>query len=168
MGSEIGHNLQRDEWTFEGAEEVTVNIFSMHAFETLLGQKVTEIDWLHDQKDGLRTYFSKKQPNYEDWKSDCCVSVFLFAQLIKNFGWEAMRQFMHEYEEDIASETNLPKSNQDKIDQWVLRYSKIVGKNLTRHFKMYGLPVSNKVDTQLKIFPSWCSNEKQNPLDFFD
>ncbi len=32
---EIGHNMQRDEWDFEGCEEVTCNFFSMHAMKVI-------------------------------------------------------------------------------------------------------------------------------------
>ena len=163
---EIGHNLQRDEWTFDGSVEVTVNIFSMHAYDAILRKSVNDITWLEDQKTSLKKYFAC-EPTYDDWQRECCVAVFLFAQLIKNFGWDSMKQFMKEYEESISKGTHLPQSNQDKIDQWILRYSKIIGKNVTSHFQMFGLPVSNEIEDELKEFPSWRSNEIENPLDFF-
>jgi hypothetical protein len=30
---ELGHNMQRDAWTPRGTEEITVNLFTLHAFE---------------------------------------------------------------------------------------------------------------------------------------
>ena len=43
---ELGHNLQRDQWTFEGSVEVTVNLFSMHACEFVIGNKIIHQKWL--------------------------------------------------------------------------------------------------------------------------
>jgi hypothetical protein len=36
---ELGHNMQRRCWTPNGAEEVTVNIFTLHAFDLVLHEK---------------------------------------------------------------------------------------------------------------------------------
>lgn len=36
---ELGHNMQRSCWTPQGAEEVTANIFTLHAFDLVLHEK---------------------------------------------------------------------------------------------------------------------------------
>ncbi len=61
--------MQRNEWTFDGSVEVTVNLFSMHACEFVVGNKIIKQKWLRDQIREFEKYFSK-QPTYEDWKSD--------------------------------------------------------------------------------------------------
>jgi hypothetical protein len=144
--------LQRDEWTFDGCDEVTVNIFSLHANEFVVGIKMMDTEFLSGahRRDRFNKYFSKP-PTYEDWRKDCYMGLVMFAQLIKHFGWQSMRTFMGEYEVDINAndEDKLPKGNQEKIDQWVLRYSKIVNRNIKPQFEMFGLPVSEHVDDEI-------------------
>lgn len=164
---ELGHNLQRDEWTFEGCTEVTVNIFSTHATEFVVGKNIIDQSWPRDRISTFPTYFSKK-PSYEDWKNDCGMALMTFVQLIKHFGWQAMHKFMKEYEQDIKHNPGkLPKSNQDKIDQWVLRYSKIVSRNIKPQFEMFGLPVSDCVDKELSNLKKWHPEKEKDPKIFF-
>lgn len=158
--------MQRSKWTFDGSGEVTVNIFSMHAFEMLLGQKVTEQRWPRDCMEDFPKYFSK-QPTFEDWKDNFGMALMTFAQLIKHFGWQPMYKFMSDYENDLKTKSNLPKKEQDKIDQWVIRYSKIVGKNLKPHFEMWGLPVSDDVEDELDDLEPWCKENEKDPAQFF-
>jgi hypothetical protein len=96
------------------------------------------------------------------------MALCTFAQLIKHFGWDSMRTFMKNYEIDInRHDASLPKSNQDKIDQWVIRYSKIVSRNIKPQFEMFGLPVSEHVDTTLRGLVKWCPFEEKDPNLFF-
>ena len=95
------------------------------------------------------------------------MALMTFAQLIKHFGWNSMQTFMKNYEIDIESGKNLPKNNQEKIDQWVIRYSKIVSRNIKPQFEMFGLPVSDKVDQILIGLKNWCPKEEQDPNMFF-
>ena len=78
--TEIGHNMQRSEWTFDGSGEVTVNIFSMHANQVLIGKDVIDQKWLHDQISCFSKFFSK-QPTYESWKKDHGMALMTFAQV---------------------------------------------------------------------------------------
>lgn len=151
--------MQRSEWTFYTAIEVTCNIFSLHAFCDLMNRPLEEIKWL-DWKSRKLTGYLNKPPTYEDWKQNAQYALYLFVLLIKAFGWQAMYRFMREYEEDIAKNvTCLPKSDADKIDQWVVRFSRIVGKNLKAHFEKFGLPVTDAVDFLVGDLEPWFSNE---------
>ena len=164
---ELGHNMQRDEWTFDGSGEVTVNLFSMHAFHFLIGKEVPKIKWLFDQRANFKKFFSK-QPTYDDWQNDFGMALATFAQLIKHFGWKPMYEFMKEYENDIKNKANLPQNNQDKIDQWVLRYSRILKRNIKPQFQMFGLPVSDRHDHELMSYQSWIVESEKNADKFFD
>ena len=164
---ELGHNLQRSEWTFDGCGEVTVNIFSMHAYQFVCKIELLNQNWPREQMKDFKAYFSK-QPTYEDWKNNVGMALMTFAQLIKHFGWETMHKFMLSYEEDRKSNPHLlPGSNQDKIDQWVIRYSKIVSRNIKPQFKMFGLPVSSNVDQHVSHLPVFCPVEEKSPNIFF-
>jgi hypothetical protein len=95
------------------------------------------------------------------------MALMTFAQLIKHFGWKSMRQFLKEYEKDIETKNHLPKSNQEKIDQWVIRYSKIVSRNIKPQFLMFGLPVSDYVDLLVSKYEGWCPEEEKDSQVFF-
>lgn len=158
--------MQRDEWTFHGSTEVTVNLFSLHATHMLIGHEVTRAKWLFDQRGNYDKYFSK-QPNYNDWQNDFFMALITFAQMIKHFGWKPMYKFMKDYEYDIEKRLNLPENNQDKIDQWVLRYSRIVSRNIAPHFKMFGLTVSNRCEQALASYEPWFVENGKKYQSFF-
>jgi len=56
---------------------------------------------------------------------------------------------MEEYEEEIGRGCEAPGGNEAKLDQWVLRYSRICGYNVRPHFMKFGLPVSESVSVEL-------------------
>ncbi len=145
--------MQRDEWTFDGAIEVTVNFFSLHVYHQLIGREVHETSWLRGNFTEISKYLdpkNKKKVSYENWQQKYGVGLFTFALLIKEFGWASMYKFLSDYEVNISnSDDSLPASNQDKLDQWVIRYSNIVGCNLKKHFENFGLPVSQEVDNKI-------------------
>ena len=59
--------MQRGEWTFDGAVEVTVNIFSMHATEMVVGKQLVNQSWPRDRISEFKKFFSS-QPNYQKGK----------------------------------------------------------------------------------------------------
>ena len=160
--------MQRDEWTFDGSTEVTVNLFSMHAMMRLLNLDLTEIKWLRDQASSFDDYF-RSPPDYLDWQNNFGLALVTFAQLIKHFGWQPMYTFMKNYEIDIgnAEAAALPVTNQDKIDQWVLRYSQIINLNIKSQFEMFGLPVSDAVDAKLSNLKPWSMPKEKQSQHFF-
>jgi len=146
--------MQRDQWTFDGAVEVTVNFFSMHVYHHLFEQKLHDIRWLRQNIKEISEYLdsiNKANISYKKWQTKYGVGLYTFALLIKRFGWASMYKFLRDYEEDINNNhESLPVTNTDKIDQWVIRYSNIVGYNLKKHFEKFGLPVSDQVDKKIK------------------
>ncbi len=80
-----------------------------------------------------------------------------------------MYRFLAEYEHDLKTDkSKVPKNNQQKIDQWVIRYSNIIQKNIKPQFESFGLPVSEEVDKQVKKYPEWSLvDELKNPSLFF-
>ena len=167
MYHELGHNMQRHEWTFEGSGEVTVNLFSMHAaMHTSGGTPVHKQRWLLDQAREFEKFFAD-QPTHERWQNNYGMALVTFASLIKHFGWSAMKTFLKNYEDDRNSKNQLPKTNQDKIDQWVIRYSRIVQRNIKPHFQMFGLPVSSRVDEHVAHLAAWCVEAEKSADVFF-
>ena len=139
----------------------------MHAMEKIVGLPIIQQEFVMDRKNVFPKYFAKK-PNYEDWKNNCGMALMTFAQLIRTFGWEPMYRFMSDYEDDMKNKKEaLPKSNQDKIDQWVIRYSKIIEMNIKPQFELWGLPVSDAVDEHVNQFEPFCPTEETDVNKFF-
>ena len=135
--------------------------------EKVVGLPIIKQQWVMDRKNSFQKYFSKK-PSYSDWKSNCEMALMTFAQLIKHFGWDAMYRFMSDFEADIKNNKEaLPKSNQDKIDQWVIRYSRIIQKNIKPQFELWGLPVSDAVLNDVNQFETFCPTEETDANKFF-
>ena len=73
----------------------------------------------------------------------------------QRFGWASLQTFFTNYEKDIANKAvTLPKTQQDKIDKWTIRYSRIVGGNVIAHLQYYGIkPNEAFVSQQLAGLP---------------
>ncbi|CAF3448381.1 unnamed protein product [Rotaria sp. Silwood1] len=134
---EIGHNMQRDYWTYDGADEVTVNIFTLHAMDTICHHQVWIHPWLKDQIKNTWKYI-KKGSNFDDWKEDPGVALFIYAQLARGFGWDSHKAVFRQYEQD---QPNLD-SDQEKIDYWIETFSRQVEYNLVPLFKCWDFPIS--------------------------
>jgi hypothetical protein len=113
------------------------------------------------------TAYFKNGPSYEGWSNKCELALYTFAQLIKHFGWSSMKKFLRTYEKDMVNNKSaLPVDNHDKINQWVIRYSKIVNLNIKDQFKFWGLPVSDKVDEIVGHLEGWCPKNEIDVAEF--
>jgi hypothetical protein len=48
-----------------------------------------------------------------------------------------------------------PKNDEEKRDQWMVRFSKAVGRNLGPFFEAWGVPVSAKAREAVSGLPEW-------------
>lgn len=149
---EIGHNMQRREWTFEGTGEVTTNIFTLYNMEKMFGTKPAANP---NMKDALKKYkdYLKKGGDFEEWKNDPFLALMTYLKLIEKFGWDTYKSVFRQYESLPADQK--PKTEQDKIDTWVRIFSKTAKMNLFPYFRKWAIPVSEKVNNELKSLPEW-------------
>ncbi|CAF0735671.1 unnamed protein product [Adineta ricciae] len=145
---EIGHNLQRDWWTFDGTTEVTVNIFTLHAMDKICHLQPWIHSWLQDQIDRTREYINNGS-DFNEWKDNPGVALFIYAQLAREYGWESYKEVFRKYEE---TKPNLD-SDEDKMDYWVKMFSQQVGQNLVPLFKFWGFPISQSTIDELTDYP---------------
>ncbi len=54
-----------------------------------------------------------------------------------------------------APKDELPKNDDEKRDQWMVRLSKTAGKNLGPFFQAWGVPVSQAAPDEIKKLPAW-------------
>ncbi|CAF3443400.1 unnamed protein product [Rotaria socialis] len=134
---ELGHNMQRDWWTFDGTGEVTVNIFTLHAMNIICHIQPWIHPWLEEQESNTRIYI-ENGCNFDEWKDDPGIGLIIYAQLAREYGWETYKQVFRQYEQTQP----YLDSNQEKMDHWIEIFSRQVGYNLIPLFKFWGFPVS--------------------------
>lgn len=152
---EFGHNHQSSYWTFEGTTEVTVNYFSLYIMEKLNKRlpEASKADLTKEAQDRmLKGYFSRGA-KFEEWKSSPFLALTMTIQIRNEFGWEPFIRSISEYKKCPTSE--LPRNDQEKRDQWMIRLSNNTGRNLGPFFTKWGIPLSEEALDKTKALPTW-------------
>ncbi|MBL8990629.1 MAG: hypothetical protein JNJ48_03510 [Phycisphaerae bacterium] len=150
---ELGHNHQQGDWTFEGTTEVTCNLFTLHALETVCavppGQRghpgVNERPKMLDQ------YLAR--PDFAKWKSDPFLALHMYVQVRDAFGWEPFKRVFAEYRG--LTRAQRPADDQQKRDQWMVRLSRAVGRDLGPFFESWGVPTTEAARASIRDLPGW-------------
>jgi hypothetical protein len=150
---ELGHNHQEDEWTFEGTGEVTCNLFALHAIDT-----VCTPDAGGRGHPGVNTppsldAYLEGGAKFEHWKRDPFLALHMYVQLERAFGWETYKRVFAAYRALPAHER--PRSDDDRRDQWMVRFSRACGKNLGPFFEAWGVPTSEGARRAIAGLPEW-------------
>ena len=77
----------------------------------------------------------------------------MYEQLQQAFGWDAYRRVFAEYL--ALPEAERPKSDDEKRDQWMVRFSREVGRNLGPFFETWGVPTSEAARNSIAELPTW-------------
>jgi len=149
---ELGHNLQRPEWTFSGTGEVTCNLFALHAGEKLCGIDPWSNPWLESQKSLAGPYFEKGAP-FEAWQGSPGLALLMYAEVQHAFGWDPFYAVLGEYE--TLSPEERPETDQEKRDQWMVHLSRAVQRDLGPFFERWGLPISPAARNRTSGFEEW-------------
>lgn len=152
---ELGHNHQQGDWTFSGTGEVTCNLFSLYVSETVCGLPPGTGHGAM-KPDAVAKRFRKHletRTSFERWKDDPFLALTTYNQLRQGFGWEPYKKVFAEYRELPKSER--PRNDDEKRDQWMVRFSRTIGKNLGPFFEAWGVPTSESVRASIKDLPAW-------------
>lgn len=152
---EIGHNHQRGDFTFDGTGEVTNNVIGMYCYEAVLKK-----DWLighgaiseearkeHTQK------IKRAVDKWQLWKSDPFIALTTYIQLVQEFGWESWRKYLHSFADPAFGPA--PKGDDERRDQFLIRYSKVTNRNLGPFFDWWGIPVSSTAKVEVSKLEAW-------------
>ena len=151
---EMGHNFQSPDWTFEGTGEVTCNLFTLYVFHracdhpTAFDEKVPP----KNQREMLARY-QQGGRDFGQWKKDPFLALLMYVQLQRAFGWEPFQKVFAEYRDAPAAER--PKNDDEKRDQWMIRLSRTVGRNLGPFFETWGVPTSAPARASIAQLPKW-------------
>jgi len=149
---ELGHNHQRPDWVLGGTVEITVNIFSMYCFEKVCGLPRHGHNAMSDasREKNLKEFF--RDPSLV-WTSKPFTGLIFYDQLVAGFGWDAFHQLFVEYR-DLPNAAR-PKTDDEKRDQWLVRFSKAAGKNLGPFFAAWRIPTSEAARDAVTNLPVW-------------
>ncbi|MEI6871450.1 MAG: M60 family metallopeptidase, partial [Verrucomicrobiota bacterium] len=141
--NELGHNHQVPDWTFDGTGEVTCNIFSLFICETVCGLPAGSG---HPAMDPTKVAerLSKHLAGhavFARWQGDPFLALTMYDQLRAAFGWNTYGKVFAEYRSLAKAER--PANDNQKRDQWMVRFSKATGKNLGPFFQAWGVPTSD-------------------------
>lgn len=151
---EMGHNYQNRAWTFGGTEEVTVNIFTVYATETVLG--ITDRNRIGDftAPEACRRRAREWVANgrsFDQWKRNYYIALDTFLRIRYAYGWEPFKRMFREYHAPVVGK--LPGNDQEKIDQWATRLSRILNVNLADYFKAWSWPLSDAASEACAAYP---------------
>lgn len=155
---EIGHNHQRGDFTFDGTGEVTNNVLGMYCYYEVL-KKDPLIGHSNISDEARKEHVQKikragsAQEKWAVWKGDPFVALTTYIQLIQEFGWEPWRKYLHSFADESFGAR--PRSDDDKRNQFLIRYSKIVNKNLGPFFDAWGIPVSPEAKAAVAKLETW-------------
>ncbi|MFQ5505486.1 MAG: M60 family metallopeptidase, partial [Planctomycetota bacterium] len=147
---ELGHNAQQRAWTFAGTVEVTCNLFSLHAMEKIVG--IAGHGGVAKARARAAAYLARGG-DFERWKREPFLALEMYRQLIEAFGWDSFTRVFREY--DALPKGERPRSDREKRDQWCLRFSKQVGRDLSPFFARWAVPLSPSVQEELAELEDW-------------
>jgi hypothetical protein len=148
---EMGHNHQSPDWTFGGATEVTVNLFTLYVCETVCGIEGGHAG-VRGGPESLRQYLAAGA-DFAVWRRKPFLALHMYVQLKEAFGWETFRRVFAEYR-DLAKDAR-PRSDAGKRDQWMVRFSRAAGRNLGPFFEAWGVPTSEIARASIADLPGW-------------
>jgi hypothetical protein len=157
---EMGHNHQSDDWTFAGTGEVTENLFSVYLIQTVCAQGAP----MHgaftgeERKNKVADYLAKGA-QFSQWQGDPFLALGMYGQLWETFGWGAFKSVFAEYRDLPGDER--PRSDDEKRDQWMVRFSRTVGRNLGPFFEKWGVPTSEVARESIADLPRWMPEDMQ-------
>lgn len=158
---ELGHNMQRKWWTFEGTREVTCNIFTLHAMDVICGINPWDNPVFARTASAVRDYLNVSV-NVSEWKYTPGVKLPIYAQLAHHFGWGAYKLVFRKYEEMDLTEKRV--GDQEEVDMWITVFSQTVQQNLCPLFEFWGLRFSDTVRQALNSLPSFLPSDKMTTL----
>jgi hypothetical protein len=104
-----------------------------------------------------KVFLKDGKPNFQKWKSDPGLALCMYAQLQKEFGWDAYKKVFAAYHS--LKPEDMPKNDLEKRDLWMVMFSKTVNRNLGPFFRAWGIPVSKKALESIQNMSPWIPPE---------
>jgi hypothetical protein len=132
------------------------NVLVLYVYDKVLGLRYDSgHDEIRDPRaraERIRAHMAKGAP-FAEWKEDPLLALMMYIQLYEGFGWEPFEKVFAEYRG--LPDDERPKSDDDKRDQWLVRFSRASGRNLGPFFQSWGVPTSDKARASIANLPDW-------------
>jgi hypothetical protein len=157
MAHELGHQVQNPLWNFDGAGESTAQLFSVYVQDKLchIPVELNSNGSPEFRAQQMAAYFAN--PTFERWKGEQYYGLTFFLQLQQAFGWEAFPRVFAQFASMPQNER--PKNDLEKRDQFMVRFSRQVGRNLGPFFEKWRIPTSEAARASVADLPSWMPEE---------
>lgn len=151
---EMGHNFQQPEWTWEPFGEVTNNLFSLYGTEYFNGAKVGAHPSMTAVQIAQRVKVVAANPGKEFYYSkDPWYPLTMFWLMRQEFGWEPFTQIFAQFRELPGNER--PRTELQKHDQFLIRFSQAVGKDLSGYLTAWGIETTPEARLKVSNLPKW-------------
>lgn len=170
---ELGHEAQRrpdkswswnNPYTFDGSVEVTVNLFSAHAFDQLGMRDRRGWTWTASAeavKEKASTFLAEGGTYSE---GSAAEKLAMHLQIRHAFGWDAYREVLAGYsklQDDNPSQ--LPENEQAERDAWLVGMSQATRHNLAPFYgEVWGIPLSPEAVQSVEDLPVWDHVDSKN------
>ena len=152
---ELGHNHQSPDWTFRGTGEVTCSLFTLYVYDKVCGIAPSESrDTLSDERvlTAAREHADAGAP-FAEWQSRPFLALAMYHQIQQEFGWRPFVDVFGEYRALVDADR--PRSEEAKRDQWMVRFSRRVGRDLGPFFAAWGVPTSDGARASIAELDPW-------------
>jgi Peptidase M60, enhancin and enhancin-like/N-terminal domain of M60-like peptidases len=151
---EMGHAHQNPLWTDGSTGEVTVNIFTVFALHTVNGYPLDHEATRTTPKTAWETFEKHRAAGkkFEDAGGPFETLQF-YALLWHEFGFEPFRETFERIRN--LPEAYRPRGDDAERNQFVLTFSRAVGRNLVEYAVAWGIAVSLETRDALKELPTW-------------
>jgi hypothetical protein len=150
---EIGHAHQHHDWTFPGTTEVTANLFTLYVYETVTRTPHSHANLYGEHRTQTIRAYRARGARFSEWSRDPFLAMLMYMQLQEAFGWDAYKKVFAEYRSLAPSER--AKTDLERRDQWMVRFSRRVGRNLGPFFEAWGVPTSTPARDSIADLPTW-------------
>lgn len=156
---EFGHNHQNLDWVLPGTTESSVNLWSVFVSEEVAGVA------REDAHPAMTA--AERQGRVDDWLAgrDRDWSVWMaletYLQLQEEFGWEPFRAVFQTYL--AMDEGERPGDDAEKAQEWIIRMSRAVGRDLTAFHAAWGFPIDDATRAAVSDLPAWTDHPMQVP-----
>lgn len=163
---ELGHEAQRrpdkawswdNPYTFDGSIEVTVNLFSAHAFDQLGMRDRGGWTWTASAEavEEKASHFLAEGGTYAE--GNAAEKLAMHLQIRHAFGWDVYREVLAGYSKQQNDDPGqLPKNEQAERDAWMVRMSKATQRNLAPFYgSVWGIPLSPQAIEAVEDLPDW-------------
>lgn len=149
---EIGHNHQKQDWNFKGTGEVTCNLFALYVLHTLFDCPTNSTGSYSDASVAKRLkIYVEDGKHFSEWQSNYDLAFDTYVQLQKVYGWSAYKTVFANYQ--LLTEDERPTNDEERINMWMVMFSRAVEENMAEFFISWGFPISSKTIELVENLP---------------